>query len=166
LKRRSGKQTFLRLPILLGMVLSVAGSLEAQSMRDDLDLLITACLQRSGFASRNAVNPGAVSLGFEANELKLALKLGIRAYQFALSSQDLPVCNFVPSCSNFAMTAIDWAGVVRGLLLASDRLQRCHNLAGALRFYTRDESSGRYWDPVDHYLFSRQPAGHSTGPCP
>lgn len=54
-------------------------------------------------------------------------------YRLVLSSQDLPVCNFSPSCSRFAERVIGRCGLVEGALLSLDRLLRDHPLA--LPFY-------------------------------
>jgi putative membrane protein insertion efficiency factor len=40
-----------------------------------------------------------------------------------------PSCRYVPTCSDYAMEAVDRYGVLRGGLLAARRLLRCHPLA-------------------------------------
>lgn len=50
----------------------------------------------------------------------------IRAYQYVLSPFITPCCRFYPSCSEYALTAINQWGVWRGLLYTSWRLLRCH----------------------------------------
>jgi putative membrane protein insertion efficiency factor len=89
----------------------------------------------------------------ETSEIKL-LGMGlIRFYQLFISSQDMPVCNFTPSCSQFGMKAIEKYGFFRGVLLTSDRLQRCHSmtLRNSHLFYSFDETTGRLFDPVENY---------------
>lgn len=49
----------------------------------------------------------------------------IRLYQRALSPLLPPSCRFVPSCSDYAVQAVQAHGVVRGLWLATGRLLRC-----------------------------------------
>jgi putative membrane protein insertion efficiency factor len=50
----------------------------------------------------------------------------LRAYQWALSPL-LPVaCRYVPTCSDYAIEAVDRYGVFRGSLMAMSRLLRCH----------------------------------------
>lgn len=59
-------------------------------------------------------------------ESKLLALLLIRAYQFTLSGQQGDVCNFQPSCSRYGYAAIKKYGAFWGVLMASDRLQRCN----------------------------------------
>lgn len=50
----------------------------------------------------------------------------IRLYQLLLSPLIGNQCRFHPSCSNYAMEAIDRHGVLKGTWLAARRLGRCH----------------------------------------
>jgi uncharacterized protein len=50
----------------------------------------------------------------------------IRAYQLFLSPLHPPSCRFYPSCSAYAVTALERFGLVRGGWLALRRLLRCH----------------------------------------
>lgn len=50
-------------------------------------------------------------------------------YRTVLSSQDLPVCGFSPSCSRFSQRAIARCGFLEGALLSLDRMIRDHPLA-------------------------------------
>ena len=58
--------------------------------------------------------------------LKEIEKLSIRLYQILLSDQQGDVCNFEPTCSHFALMAIERYGAFWGILMAADRLERCH----------------------------------------
>ena len=87
------------------------------------------------------------------SEMKL-LSMGlIRFYQLFISSQDLPVCNFTPSCSQFGMKAMQKYRFFRGVLLTSDRLQRCHGMTKRYspQYYPFDEKTGKLFDPVENY---------------
>lgn len=51
--------------------------------------------------------------------------IAIRAYQ-VLTAWMPPVCRYTPSCSAYAITAIERHGAVRGAWLAARRILRCH----------------------------------------
>ena len=65
-----------------------------------------------------------------------ALRLAIKAYRLTVSPWLGVNCRFEPSCSVYAMEAIERHGALRGAWLALRRLARCHPWGG----------SG--WDPV------------------
>ena len=50
----------------------------------------------------------------------------IRAYRRFLSPLLPPACRFEPSCSRYALEAIERHGAARGSVLALRRLARCH----------------------------------------
>jgi len=50
----------------------------------------------------------------------------LRGYKWALSPLLPPACRYVPSCSEYAMEAVDRYGVWRGGLKALWRVLRCH----------------------------------------
>jgi putative membrane protein insertion efficiency factor len=58
-----------------------------------------------------------------------ALLFTIRLYQRLLSPLLRPACRYVPSCSEYAAEAIEFHGPLKGTLLASWRLLRCHPCA-------------------------------------
>jgi putative membrane protein insertion efficiency factor len=58
-----------------------------------------------------------------------ALLLLIRGYQLALSPFSGGGCRFEPSCSCYAMQAIEDHGAARGFVLTLRRLARCHPFA-------------------------------------
>jgi len=58
-----------------------------------------------------------------------ALLIGlIRLYQRLLSPLLGPRCRFHPTCSAYAVQALERHGVVRGSVLAARRIVRCHPL--------------------------------------
>lgn len=58
--------------------------------------------------------------------LAKVLVLAIRFYQIAISPFLAPSCRFYPSCSEYALTAIERHGPFRGAWLGLKRLARCH----------------------------------------
>ena len=50
----------------------------------------------------------------------------IRVYQQTLSRMLPPSCRFYPSCSQYAVEAVDRYGVAKGLWLAAKRISCCH----------------------------------------
>jgi len=50
----------------------------------------------------------------------------IRAYQKGISPLLRPRCKYYPSCSEYAVQAVDRFGILRGLVLAGWRLLRCN----------------------------------------
>jgi uncharacterized protein len=52
--------------------------------------------------------------------------LPIRAYQYAISPMFGPRCKYYPSCSEYAVQAVERYGILRGLVLAGWRLLRCN----------------------------------------
>ena len=55
-----------------------------------------------------------------------ALIAPIRLYRAFISPLFPPACRFEPSCSQYAIEAIETHGAVKGLGLAARRLSRCH----------------------------------------
>lgn len=58
--------------------------------------------------------------------IKRVLILGVRAYQVSLSPLLPASCRYYPSCSAYAIEALDRHGALRGSWLALRRLLRCH----------------------------------------
>jgi putative membrane protein insertion efficiency factor len=63
--------------------------------------------------------------------MRFLLTLPIRLYQYTLSPLIVfvnrgPVCRFHPSCSNYAIEAIQSHGVFQGSWLALKRISKCH----------------------------------------
>jgi hypothetical protein len=62
-----------------------------------------------------------------ANRLAgLVLRVLIRAYQYILVPVLMPSCRFEPSCSAYALEAVEAHGPWRGAWLAVRRVGRCH----------------------------------------
>ena len=63
--------------------------------------------------------------------LSALLTLLIRGYQWLVSPWLGPCCRYEPSCSGYAVEAIDRHGALRGSWLTLRRLSRCHPMGGS-----------------------------------
>lgn len=57
--------------------------------------------------------------------MKRVLIALIRFYQKNISSRTAPCCRFTPTCSQYAITAIERFGAIRGTFMAMWRILRC-----------------------------------------
>ncbi len=73
----------------------------------------------------------------------------VRGYQLLISPLLGPTCRYYPSCSAYAVQALQVHGAMKGTWLAGRRLLRCHP-----------------WSPggVDHVPPRRTRAGHDHSP--
>ena len=58
--------------------------------------------------------------------LSRILELCVRGYQVVLSPLFGDCCRFTPSCSNYMIEALKVHGALKGTLLGTWRLLRCH----------------------------------------
>ena len=59
--------------------------------------------------------------------IKFFLKIIIKLYQYTISPIIGPRCRYLPSCSNYALEAIDKHGVTKGMFLSIKRISKCHS---------------------------------------
>lgn len=59
------------------------------------------------------------------------LKLAIKGYKYALSPMLGRACRFEPSCSAYALEAVERHGALKGGWLAVRRIARCHPWGGS-----------------------------------
>ena len=52
----------------------------------------------------------------------------IEFYQNWISPLKPPVCRFIPTCSEYAVTALKKYGVIKGIFLIIKRILKCHPL--------------------------------------
>jgi len=50
----------------------------------------------------------------------------LQAYKWAISPLLPPACRYVPTCSEYAMEAVERYGALRGAWMALARILRCH----------------------------------------
>ena len=60
---------------------------------------------------------------------KRTVLLLLRGYKWAISPMFPPACRYVPTCSEYAMEAVERYGAVRGGFMTIWRLLRCHPFA-------------------------------------
>lgn len=60
--------------------------------------------------------------------LARAVTILLRAYRWGLSPWLPPACRYVPTCSEYALEAVDHYGLLRGGGMALWRVLRCHPL--------------------------------------
>ena len=54
----------------------------------------------------------------------------IKFYQYVISPAIGPKCRYTPTCSHYALQAINKYGVLKGIWLALKRIGRCHPWGG------------------------------------
>ena len=59
----------------------------------------------------------------------VALSAPIHFYRRFISPMSPPACRFQPTCSAYALEALQSHGPVRGLMLAAKRVLRCHPIS-------------------------------------
>jgi putative membrane protein insertion efficiency factor len=92
------------------------------------------------------------SLIKKINPINLLVGGTLYVYQNVLSKHISADCLFSPSCSEFSKQAIKEDGLIKGLLLSIDRVNRCNRIAAQDLIYSSvDKKSNRYSDPVSRY---------------
>ena len=63
--------------------------------------------------------------------MKYLLLKFVRFYQVAISPMLPPRCRYTPTCSQYAVEALQKHGVYKGSMLALRRICRCHPFGGS-----------------------------------
>lgn len=137
--------------IILQSVCCPPGKLHSQTLKEDFSFLLKNHPALELLDVKQEGAPSSIKSA-SVSEQKLLGLFFIRGYQLLLSSQDIPSCNFAPSCSRFSSEALQKTDFLRGLFLSSDRLQRCNGFPGMARHYHFLPDVGKFADPVEHYL--------------
>ena len=74
-------------------------------------------------------NPAENSGNKEYNPLVRFCVVLLKGYKRFVSPLLPPSCRFTPTCSEYAIEAVQRRGIIRGLFLALYRLLRCHPFA-------------------------------------
>ena len=95
------------------------------------------------------------------------LQLLIRAYQLGISPLMGPRCRFYPSCSSYALQAVQVHGAARGTWLAVRRLGRCHpwNPGGVDHVPHTDRARATGRTPTDDGSPARPSPAEDCSPC-
>ena len=100
------------------------------------------------------------SLIKKINPVNLLIGGTLYVYQNVLSKHISADCLFIPSCSEFSKQAIKEDGLLKGILLSIDRLNRCNRIAAQdLKHTSVDQKTNRYPDPVSRYSKESQHNG-------
>ncbi len=87
------------------------------------------------------------------NPVNLFFGASLYFYQNILSKHISADCLYMPSCSEYSKQAISQTGLVQGVILTIDRLNRCNIISAQdLKHYHKDEKTNRYPDPVSRHL--------------
>lgn len=58
--------------------------------------------------------------------MKKVLITGIKGYQKGISPLFPPTCRYYPTCSSYAIEAIERHGALKGTVMGTARILRCH----------------------------------------
>ena len=90
--------------------------------------------------------------------MKYVLSLLIRFYRKCISPLFPPCCRYYPTCSAYALTAVERFGACKGSVLAALRILRCHPWApGGVDEVPQEVS----WRRINYYRM-RQKQGTDT----
>ncbi|ALV21327.1 membrane protein insertion efficiency factor YidD [Carnobacterium sp. CS13] len=59
-------------------------------------------------------------------DMKKVLITGIKGYQKGISPLFPPTCRYYPTCSSYAIEAIERHGALKGTVMGTARILRCH----------------------------------------
>ena len=88
-----------------------------------------------------------------ARTLAVPLAWLVRGYRYAVSPLFASRCRYTPTCSEYALAALEAHGAFRGGMLALRRIARCHPWGGA------------GYDPVPDEPAPGSAVGGETPPC-
>ena len=86
---------------------------------------------------------------------RVIAKAPIRAYKYAISPMLPQACRFEPTCSRYAIEAIETHGALKGLWLGLRRILRCHPITWL--------GGGAGYDPVPPARTQRHAAQDCAG---
>jgi putative membrane protein insertion efficiency factor len=126
---------------LLGIIffLIVYFGINAQK-KDDIDFLVNS-LNKEIIKVKNE---GITKLGLDFSGY---IPFMFSFYKDFLSSQDFNNCIYYPSCSSYAIHAIEKKGLFVGSIMTFDRLMRCN--PSSVKFYEYDIKINKLKDTIE-----------------
>lgn len=123
------------------------------SVKQDIELIQTHLYQpHSDNFERPYIYRNETSIIKKFNPFGLLLGGSLYVYQNVFSKHISADCLFTPSCSEFSKQAIREYGLLKGMLLSIDRVNRCNRIAAEdLKHYSIDPKTNRYPDPVSRH---------------
>ena len=104
------------------LLLTMLEGLGNSQTRNHIDFILTKHV-----SDRNIHDATNTIQDYHITEYKIVTILLTQLYKKIISSQNISACIFSQSCSNYSQEAIRRHGIILGLLMTSDRLQRCHS---------------------------------------
>jgi len=128
--------------LLLNLILIfLVSKIQAQT-QDDFALAKTLFLPKAKYDYKQFANQNK-------NQLESTFSILFLGYKSFISSQDMDMCVFEPSCSVYAIECIHHErNKLVAFLKISDRLMRCHPLVKK-GSYQIDMKTGKYLDPIE-----------------
>lgn len=75
----------------------------------------------------------------------------LRIYKRLVSPLLPPACRYVPTCSEYALGAVERHGAIRGTWMALGRILRCHPFVrGGYDPVPQEQKSGLSWSRLRH----------------
>ncbi|MBK8845759.1 MAG: membrane protein insertion efficiency factor YidD [Bacteroidetes bacterium] len=105
--------------IFLALAISSAGLAKAQTEIEIAALQNAAPHVHVKVAKKYAVDKSK-------NELQTVFTGLFKFYKNFISSQDMNLCVFKPSCSEYGIMSVRKYGAIKGMLLTFDRMSRCN----------------------------------------
>lgn len=131
------------------LILAIGLGIPLVSQAQKLGPLMQDCAKTHRYRGSILLEPEDFHLG---DPNRMALLLVLEFYKQSLSGSTASRCMFEPSCSAFAAEAIRTHGIIGGLLLSADRLQRCHHGARKLAIPpNRNSDKDIIYDPACDY---------------
>lgn len=118
---------------------------------NSLSAQVNEDFERLSLVVKEKQSPSFRNFASYENEYQLVFSGLFLFYKNYISSQDASQCTFSPSCSVYALQAIQKEGVVLGVINFFDRFSRCNGLSPEL--YPYESRQNLLIDPVKdlHY---------------